>query len=129
MDKLLIKDTLQKGLTILPVGSIPPNPAELLDSMRLKELLDKYQSVYDYILVDAPPIDVVADAQIISRNVTSTLFVVRVGLLERELLTDLEMVYQQKRLPNMSLVLNGVKSQGGRYGYGYYYGSGNYYSS
>lgn len=129
MDKLLIKDTLQKGLTILPVGSIPPNPAELLDSMRLKELLDKYQSVYDYILVDAPPIDVVADAQIISRNVTSTLFVVRVGLLERELLTDLEMVYQQKRLPNMSLVLNGVKSQGGCYGYGYYYGSGNYYSS
>lgn len=129
VDKLLIKDTLQKGLTILPVGSIPPNPAELLDSTRLKELLDKYQSMYDYILVDAPPIDVVADAQIISRNVTSTLFVVRVGLLERELLTDLEMVYQQKRLPNMSLVLNGVKSQGGRYGYGYYYGSGNYYTS
>jgi Mrp family chromosome partitioning ATPase len=111
------------------VGAIPSNPAELLDSMRLKELLDKYQSVYNYILVDAPPIDVVADAQIISRNVTSTLFVVLEGLLERELLTDLEIVYQQKRLPNMSLVLNGVKSQGGRYGYGYYYGSGIYYSS
>ena len=49
----------------MPVGSIPPNPAELLDSTRLKELLDKYQSVYDYILVDAPPIDVVADAQLL----------------------------------------------------------------
>lgn len=116
------------GMNIIPVGTIPPNPAELLYDEKIKTLLDKLREEYDYIFLDCPPAEIVADASIISHYADVTLFVLRAHLLERSLLPDIDKYYTEKRFPNMVLVLNGTdevyKSYSyRRYGYQTY---GNY---
>lgn len=128
----IIVDEKYTNLSILPVGTIPPNPTELLFDERLETLINDMRSKYDYIFIDCPPIDIVADTQIIERLADRTLFVVRAGLLERSMLSDLNNIYKEERFKNMALILNGTTSgigyhkYGYRYGYQYgYYGSNN----
>lgn len=114
---------------IVPVGAIPPNPAELLYSPRLKTLLDKLRAEYDYVLLDCPPIEVVADAKIINRHTDMTVFVIRAGLLERDMLPRIQELYDNQRYHNIAIVLNGTDMSNlgplsSSYGYGYGYGYG-----
>lgn len=117
-------------LDILPVGSIPPNPTELLESQRFAQLIESLKPDYDYILIDCPPIEVVADAQIIDQLADRTVFIIRAGLLERSMLGELERLYHQKKYTHMTFILNGTANTEGRYGYshsykyGYGYGYG-----
>ena len=120
-------------LSVLPVGTLPPNPTELLEDERFAALIAGLRTRYDYIFIDCPPIDIVADTQILARQADRTLFVVRAGLLERAMLADLETMYADKRFKNMAIILNGTANGSGRYGYkyGYHYGYGDkgYYGS
>ena len=120
-----------KVLDILPIGKVPPNPTELLYSPRLKPMLDDLRQHYDYIFVDCPPVEIVADATIISREADVTIFVVRAGLLERSMLPELQKNYDEKKYNNMAVLLNGTDAEHHygyhRYGYGYgRYGYGRY---
>ena len=134
---IIVTDARHTNLQFLPVGTIPPNPTELLFSDRLKQLIDTVRSQYDYIFIDCPPIEMVADTQIIEQLADRTLFVVRTGLLERSMLPELQRIYDEKKYKNMALILNGTVGSGGhygyrygyRYGYHYGYGSGSYYGS
>ncbi len=121
----------QGPVDVLPCGTIPPNPTELLFSPRFASLLAELRTEYDYILIDCPPAEVVADTTIINRHVDLTLFVVRAHLMEREYLSDVEQWYEEKKYNNMSVILNGTTSYGkygyrkygySRYGYDYGYG-------
>lgn len=137
IDHLIVGNPAYPGLSILPVGTIPPNPTELLAEPRLAELVEMLRIRYDYILIDCPPVEIVADTQIIEKLADRTLFVVRAGLLERDMLPELQRMYEEKRYKNMALILNGTEGGGSRYGYrygykyGYHYGYGNnsYYSN
>ena len=134
ISRLIVSVEGHKGLDILPVGTMPPNPAELLADPAFAELMESLRAKYDYIFVDCPPIDIVADTQVVEKIADRTFFVVRAGLLEREMLPVLQKAYEEQRLKSMSVILNGTESAGGsygRYGYGYGYGSGTdaYYSS
>ncbi len=104
---------------MIPIGTMPPNPTELLESERLESLIGELRKTYDYIFVDCPPIECVADAQVIEQYADRTLFVVRSGLLEKEMLPSLETLYIEKKYKNLCVVLNGVSSYGSKYGYGY----------
>lgn len=119
------------NLHILPIGTIPPNPTELLEDSKLSMLIETLRPEYDYIFIDCPPVDIVADAQIIEKWADRTIFVVRSGLLDRSMLSELENMYTGKRFKNLSMILNGTESTGGRYGYryGYHYGYASYYGS
>lgn len=119
------------NLHILPIGTIPPNPTELLEDNKLSMLIEALRPEYDYIFIDCPPVDIVADAQIIEKWADRTIFVVRSGLLDRSMLSELENMYTGKRFKNLSIILNGTESTGGRYGYryGYHYGYASYYGS
>ena len=140
-EDLIVEKENYPGLFVLPVGTIPPNPTELLAEPRLAELMEKMRSRFDYILIDCPPIDIVADTQIIEKLADRTVFIVRAGLLERDMLPKLQSDYDAKRFKNMALVLNGTIGGSSRYGYrygykygykyGYAYGYGgkNYYSN
>lgn len=132
-------DTVTEPQTIdfLPMGKIPPNPTELLYSPKLKPMLDELRQHYDYIFVDCPPVEIVADATIISREADVTIFVVRAGLLERSMLPELQKNYDDKKYNNMAMILNGTDAEHhygyhrygygyGRYGYGKRYGYGYY---
>lgn len=119
------------NLHILPIGTIPPNPTELLEDSKLSMLIEALRPEYDYIFIECPPVDIVADAQIIEKWADRTIFVVRSGLLDRSMLSELENMYTGKRFKNLSMILNGTESTGGRYGYryGYHYGYASYYGS
>lgn len=109
------------NLDILPAGSLPPNPAELLDNGRLPELLAEAKKQYDYIFIDCPPVNIVVDTQVIDTMIDRTLFVVRAGLLERSALDELTMFYNEKRYKHMSVILNGTDTtHSGYHVYGNY---------
>lgn len=131
MDRILFRTDIHENLWMMPVGTIPPNPTELLQDGRLKELIDALKDSFDYIFVDCPPINIVADTQIISKVADRTVFIVRAGLLERSMLPELEADFRDGRYPGLCMVLNGTVSKGGRYGYsyGYSYGYGYYHQS
>lgn len=124
LKKLVVEKEDCPGLFILPVGTIPPNPTELLAEPRLAELIDRMRTQYDYIFIDCPPVDIVADTQIIEKLADRTVFIVRAGLLERDMLPELQRKYDEKRFKNMAVVLNGTEGGGSRYSYryGYKYG-------
>ncbi len=124
---LIVKDPDSATLDILPVGPVPPNPTELLESPRLEELISELRPHYDYIFIDCPPIEIVADAQIIDRHVDRTIFVIRAGLLERSMLPELDRIYEEKKYRNMALILNGTPLSQSRHGYGYGYAYGGSY--
>lgn len=131
MDRILFRTDIHENLWMMPVGTIPPNPTELLQDGRLKELFDVLKDSFDYIFIDCPPINIVADTQIISKVADRTVFIVRAGLLERSMLPELEADFRDGRYPGLCMVLNGTVSKGGRYGYsyGYSYGYGYYHQS
>ena len=73
-----------KNLLILTAGKIPPNPSEMLGSNTMKELLDRLKEVVDYIILDTPPVQAVADAQILSNRADGTLLVIKAGETKKE---------------------------------------------
>ena len=118
-------------LDVVPVGTIPPNPTELLFNGRLQKMLNDMREEYDLVFLDCPPVEIVADASVIAKHADMTVFVIRAGLMEREMLPVVESYYNDKKFNNMSTLLNGtiaVNNRYGyhRYGYSYGYGSGNY---
>lgn len=134
---LIVRTADCDTLFVLPVGSMPPNPTELLESPRFAMLLDELKTEYDYIIIDCPPIEVVADAQIIDKYADRTFFIIRAGLLERSMIPELDRLYEDKKYRNMAFILNGTRndqsrygySHSYRYGYGYGYGYGYNYGT
>lgn len=133
-DKKSWKDVLvhveDSTFDVIPVGDVPPNPTELLfNEDYLPRMIDELKQEYDYVFIDCPPVDVVADANVVSEYVDMALFVVRAGLMKKEMLPIVDTFYNQKKFPSLSLILNGTsvtKTMGTKYGYGYGYGYGNY---
>ena len=116
--------TVADNLSVLPVGSLPPNPAELLVSDKFKQMVESMRKEYDYIFMDCPPIDIVADTSIISKSADITVFIIRAGLFDKQALPALDELYTSDRYSRMAFILNGVERMQGTYGQ--HYGSGSY---
>ena len=113
----------QETLDLIPRGTVPPNPTELLFNPNFAAMIEDMKKQYDYIFIDCPPVDIVADTPILEKLADRTLFIVRAGLLERAMLPELEKDYKENRFKNMGLILNGTPNGGNsRYGYHYSYG-------
>jgi tyrosine-protein kinase Etk/Wzc len=125
LDEILLKSTVIENLDVLPSGTIPPNPAELLLSERVAEMFAKVKSLYDYVIVDTAPVGMVTDTLLLSSHADAFIFIVRAYYLDRRLLSIAEDLYTEKRLPNMAILINGTEKKKG-YGYGYGYGYGGY---
>ena len=121
INDIIVTDTGYDNLHLIPVGPLPPNPTELLNSKYFANLIAAARERYEYILIDCPPIEIVADTQIIEEYCDRTLFIIRAGLLHREMLGELQDIYDNKRFKGLSMILNGTHSGGGKYGYGYSY--------
>ncbi|MBO5864468.1 MAG: polysaccharide biosynthesis tyrosine autokinase [Bacteroidaceae bacterium] len=128
LNEITVADKTHPSLHIIPTGTIPPNPTELLESERLEQLLKEAEGKYRYIFIDCPPVDIVADTHIIEKFATNSIFLIRCGLLERSMLGEIETLYTEKKLNNLSVILNGIDMKAGKYGYKYGYNSGGSYS-
>lgn len=121
----ILENTSVSNLFVLPAGPIPPNPAELLASEKLEELIHNLKNRFDFIVIDSAPVAVVTDAVLISRLADTTLFVLRHRYTSKKVLGLVEDFSKNKTIRNMALLLNDFKKPKGYgydYGYGYNYG-------
>jgi len=117
-----IQPLVVDGLHVIPSGKLPPNPSELLDSNRTKELLAKWKKEYDIVLLDSPPIMTVSDSRILAVEVEETLLVAAYGETNRHMIAQASELLKQLSIKALGYVLNKVDINK-EYGYyGYYYG-------
>jgi capsular exopolysaccharide synthesis family protein len=125
LEDLIFQIPQVKGLDIIASGVIPPNPAELLMTKRVENLFTIVKQEYDVVLVDTAPVNLVTDTLLIGKYADMFMYVVRANYLDKRLLAVPQELYNEKKLPNMAIVLNDTdpkRSYGygyGGYGYGY----------
>ncbi len=126
LDEILVPSDYP-GLTILPAGPVPPNPAELLERPEFGKLIGELRKRFDVVILDTPPIALVTDAMLIAKHVDATLYVVRQKFTRKSALAFLNELATRPHVKNLSVVINDVvvpKYYGYKYGYGYGYGKG-----
>jgi len=136
----IIQHTSIKNLFYAPAGPVPPNPAELIETEKMKEFFEMAKKEFDYIIIDTPPIAIVTDALLIASYVDMYLLVVRQRYTSKNTLALIQEHYKNGNLKNLGIVINDISltgyygyglrygySMGYGYNYGYnYYGQGNY---
>lgn len=111
------------GFDVVLSGQIPPNPTELLLNGRFEILMEELKKIYDYIIVDTAPTILVTDSMLISEEADATLYLIRVGHTDTQLLEHLSEIKAKNKLQNIGVVINGLKNTGAyAYNYGYGYG-------
>jgi len=121
-----IKPIVVNGLHVIPSGKLPPNPSELLDSQRTRELISKWKKEYDIVLLDSPPIMTVSDSRILAAEVEETLLVAAYGETNRHMIAQASELLKQLSIRTLGYILNKVDIHK-EYGYyRYYYGYYNY---
>lgn len=125
-----VKRAVIPNLDLLTTGTKPPNPSEILASEYTADVLSGLSQMYDYVIIDTPPVNVVSDAMVISKSIAGILLVLKYGVTTYE---DLKEATRRTELSNTSIVgcvLNGIKRRSGAhsYKYKYKYKYKNYYS-
>ena len=115
---------INNNLNVLMAGIIPPNPAELVARKSLDEIFAELRAHYDYIIVDTAPVGLVTDTLQISRVCDATVFVCRADFTPKDSFEMINGLNAEKKLPKMSIVINGIDMSKKKYGY--YYGYGKY---
>jgi tyrosine-protein kinase Etk/Wzc len=120
----IVRKTDMPNLDFIPCGTIPPNPAELMESDAMKDFVAKVRDMYDFIILDTPPIIAVTDSEILSRHVDGSILVVSADTTEMELLRRAGEILKQGKHHFIGAVLNNFvykSSYGSYYKYYYYY--------
>lgn len=110
------------NLFILPGGPIPPNPAELLNSKKMRELIQDLACAFDIILVDSPPVMAVTDASILASYLDGTILVIGTGQVSKELAHAAKEQLNKVKANILGAVLNKAPLSSGGYYSNYYYG-------
>ena len=120
----IIPSGINDKLDILMAGPIPPNPGELVTRESLEQTMEQLKEHYDYILIDTAPVGLVTDTLALGRISNATVYVCRADFTQKASFGLINSLSMEKKLPNMSIVLNGVDLSKKKYGY--YYGYGKY---
>ncbi len=120
-DDDLIKHTDIPNLDVITSGPLPPNPAELLSSYRLRELIDVLYPLYSFIIIDTPPLLGLADAAIASTLTDGVILVVKSGSTPRDAAVQAKKVLESVNAKVLGVVLNAINENNLRYGYSSYY--------
>lgn len=115
------------GFDIIPAGTLPPNPSELIKTAKTEELIKQLNQVYDYVIIDCSPVGLVSDAYILAKMADTTLFVVRRGKTNKSFFKSVMTQIKNDNVQNIALVFNDVKGREGYYGTSRYYGDKTYY--
>ena len=119
---------INANLSILPGGPIPPNPTELVARESLPQAIDILKKHFDYIILDTAPIGMVTDTLLISRVANASIYVCRADYTHKADYTLINELGEQKKLPNLCTIINGLDMKKKKYGYYYGYGKyGKYY--
>ncbi|MCX7987715.1 MAG: polysaccharide biosynthesis tyrosine autokinase [Bacteroidales bacterium] len=127
LDEIILATNINH-LFLLPTGPVPPNPAELLETEKMRELIDLVKERFDYIIIDSPPIAIVADAVILSEYADATLYIARYNYSTKDVVELADELAERSQLKRVFLLINDVKVPG-YYGYSSYYASRYGYTS
>ena len=128
LDEIIYKTKIPY-LDVITSGPVPPNPAELIMSEAMGEMIAELKKRYDYIILDTPPVGLVTDAVELSTFADLTIYVMRQNFTKKEMINLLNIRVGRGELQNVSIILNGFENKakyGAGYGYGYGYGYGAY---
>lgn len=115
----------ERAVDVIVAGSLPPNPAELIESQAMGEVLSQLRERYELVVVDTAPVGVVSDAFPLLHQVDGVIVTTRTGLCTRDSAARLQEQLRRLEAPVLGVIVNGIKvRRGGKYGYGYY---GGYY--
>jgi capsular exopolysaccharide synthesis family protein len=117
-----------KNLFVISSGNLPPNPAEIIMDERTDILVKYLIENFDHVIIDAPPVGMVTDAQLLSKFADLTLYVIRQRYTHKDQLVIPQDIYANKKMSNIALLVNDVKSSAS-YGYGYGFGYGYAYGA
>ena len=116
IDDLIIAGKEHKNLDVIPCGTIPPNPSELLQADRTEELFAGLRKRYDYIIVDTAPIALTSDTYLLDRIADMTIMVFRYKYSQQDAIEAVNKIAEQKRMHRVVCVLNGIKGLISGYG-------------
>ncbi|GEP97447.1 GumC family protein [Chitinophaga cymbidii] len=120
-EDIIVPSGIHPDLYVISAGPIPPNPSEMIMSSRTSGLMQALHKQFDYIIIDAPPVGLVTDAQLLSEYADITLYLVRHAYTHKSQLRQLNALYKEGKMGRMALLMNDIKRKGGGYGYGYGY--------
>ena len=123
MDLVQLSD-VSKNLYILPGGTVPPNPTELLARDGLDKAIETLKKNFDYVILDTAPVGMVTDTLLIGRVADLSVYVCRADYTHKNEYTLINELAEKDKLPNLCTVINGLDLK--RRKYGYYYGYGKY---
>ena len=119
---------INKNLYILPGGTVPPNPTELLARDGLEKAVEILRKNFDYVILDTAPVGMVTDTLLIGRVADLSVYVCRADYTRKTEFTLINELAENNKLPNLCIVINGLDLQKKKYGYYYGYGKyGKYY--
>lgn len=124
VNKQIVNSGVNSNLDLLMAGPVPPNPGELVTRKSLEETIDILKEHYDYIIIDTAPVGLVTDTLALGRIANATVYVCRADYTQKSSFGLINGLAYEKKMPNMSIVLNGVDLSKKKYGY--YYGYGKY---
>ena len=120
----ILPSGVNQNLDLLMAGPIPPNPAELMARPSLETVFNVLRDKYDYILVDTAPVGLVTDTLQVGRVADATIYMCRADYTAKSSFELINGLANDEKLPNMSIVINGIDMSKKKYGY--YYGYGRY---
>ncbi|SHH46836.1 CpsD/CapB family tyrosine-protein kinase [Clostridium grantii] len=113
---------IDKNIFVITSGPIPPNPADMLGSNKMKALISKLEENFDYVLLDTPPVIAVTDAQVLAGNVDGVVLVVASKQADKDAVVRAKELLLKVGANIIGVVLNKVEMRKGKgYGYQYYY--------
>lgn len=119
----VVQKSTDLGLYFLPTGPLPPNPAELIGSPQMTNLMEEIRENFDMVIYDTPPINSVTDAQILSKKVDGVILVVRQNLARKDQVREAKQALENVNANIMGFVMNNVPVEDSkRNGYYAYYG-------
>ena len=116
-----IRETAVPGVKVLTGGPIPPNPAELVGSNRMKRLIKEFSQEYDIVLIDTPPVIAVTDAAVLAQEVDGVILVLASGEVNKDYVLRAKELLDQVGAKILGAVLNKAHLKTGEYNYYYYY--------
>lgn len=123
----VICDTSIDNLMIIPAGQVPPNPTSLIQNDNFKAMIETVRGLYDYVIIDTPPLGLVIDAAILAHQSDASLLVVKAGADKRRTVTKLKEQLEQSDSVFLGVILNKYDIHLDKYGsYGSYGGYGSY---
>lgn len=123
----VICDTNVENLMVIPAGQVPPNPTSLLQNANFNSMIETVRNLYDYVIIDTPPIGLVIDAAVVAQKADASILVTEAGAIKKRFIQKAKEQMEQSGTPFLGVILNKVDNTVDSYGsYGAYGSYGEY---